>query len=240
VPLPIDVYLATLRREGDALAAAASTTGLDARVPACPDWNVADLVWHAGEVFHFWAWVARELPADPGAGYPAPTRPDGGELIAWYRGELDDLEETLRSADPTTPCWTWAGPQPIAWLVRRMAQETAVHRWDAEAAAGTPAPVDAALAVDGVDEFLEFFRGDTPALAGTVHLHATDIDGEWLVSLAAGTMTVERGHAKGDAAIRGPASDLLLLLWRRTPLSRLEVFGDATLAERFVAEPDLD
>ena len=120
-----------------------------------------------------------------------------------------------------------------------MSQETAVHRWDAQVAAGAAEPIEAGLAVDGVDEFLEFFRAETTALTGTVHLHATDAEGEWLIALADGAITVERGHAKGDAAVRGAASDLLLLLWRRVPLDGLEVFGDAALARAFVAEPDL-
>ncbi len=39
-------------------------------------------------------------------------------------------------------------------------------------------------------------------------------------------MVVEPGHAKGDAAVRGPAADLLLWLWGRRPLDGFEVFGD--------------
>ena len=239
MPLPIDVYLDTLRREGDALLASASETPPGTAVPSCPDWSVADLVWHTGEVHHFWARIAEDRPDDPRT-VAEPPRPPDDQVREWAAAELDELERVLRTTDPVAPCWTWAGPQSVSWIVRRMAQETAVHRWDAEAAAGTPASIDPALAIDGIEEFFEFFRGDTTSLAGTVHLHATDIDGEWLIALADGKIAVERGHAKGDTAIRGTASDLLLALWRRTPLGRLEVFGDAELAQRFVDEPTLD
>lgn len=44
-------------------------------------------------------------------------------------------------------------------------------------------------------------------------------------------VTVERTHGKGDVAVRGPASDLALLVLGRIPISRLEVFGDPSLVE---------
>ena len=64
---------------------------------------------------------------------------------------------------------------------------------------------------------------------GTVHLHCTDVDGEWLVARRDGEVTVTAEHAKGDVAARGSASDLLLFLWGRVPADALEVFGDADL-----------
>ncbi|MGH9231596.1 MAG: maleylpyruvate isomerase family mycothiol-dependent enzyme, partial [Acidimicrobiales bacterium] len=71
----------------------------------------------------------------------------------------------------------------------------------------------------------------------TLHLHATDVggaeagEGEWLVTLDPAGMTVEHRHARGDVAVRGTASDLLLLLWNRVGADRCEVFGDADLLE---------
>ena len=239
MPLPIDQYLRALRREGDALAAAAERSGLTASVEPCPGWTVADLLWHTGEVHHSWRTVAADRPSEMPA-YEPPPRPPDDQLLDWYRGEIDALEAVLRDADPSAPCWTWTSQHDVAWIQRRMAQETAVHRWDAEAAAGDPQPIDTSLAIDGIDEFLQFFRGAETSLDGTVHLHATDAEGEWLVRLAGGQVAVEQGHAKGDAAIRGAASDLLLVLWRRRSLDALEVFGDAALAQAFVDEPALD
>ena len=41
-------------------------------------------------------------------------------------------------------------------------------------------------------------------------------------------ISFEHGHAKGDVALRGTASDLLLWAWNRVPVDdRFEVFGDA-------------
>ena len=50
---------------------------------------------------------------------------------------------------------------------------------------------------------------------------------------------VTREHAKGDCALRGAASDLLLVLWRRRPMSTIDVVGDADVAARFLAWPAL-
>jgi hypothetical protein len=93
--------------------------------------------------------------------------------------------------------------------------------------------LDPEMAVDGVDELLELFAPRLPAerFAGTepvsIHLHATDTEGEWLVRLGPDGVTYEHGHAKGDVAVRGPAADLLLWSWNRAPVDeRFEVFGD--------------
>jgi len=75
----------------------------------------------------------------------------------------------------------------------------------------------------------------------TMHLHATDVaesaagEGEWLVTLGPEGLTVDHKHAKGDVAVRGTASDLLLLLWNRVSADRCEVFGDAALLEQWRA-----
>jgi hypothetical protein len=102
-------------------------------------------------------------------------------------------------------------------------------------------PVDAALASDGIDEFLSFFlntrRG---AVSGSVHIHCTDVAGEWTIRESADGFDVTREHAKGDCAIRGTAHDILMALWRRGPLSACDVVGDAAVAERFVGASSLD
>lgn len=224
-------YLDVIAREGDALAVAAEAAGHDAPVPGCPGWTVADLVWHTGEVLWFWAEVVEHRWADPSP-YEEPERPaDPGALVAWYRDAVERVGLVLAGADPATPVWSWATDDATAaWVRRRVAQELAVHRWDAQSAtAAGSEPIDAELAADGIDELLEFFGGDGP-LDRSVHLHCTDTEGEWLVTADG----VTREHAKGDAAVRGPASDLLLALWRRRPLEGLEVLGDVAVAQQLL------
>jgi uncharacterized protein (TIGR03083 family) len=140
--------------------------------------------------------------------------------------------------------WNFSGTAlTAAFWTRRQALETAVHRWDGEAAVGPPAAIEPALAVEGIDEIFAVFAplrraGAEPLeLGGSVHLHATDAEGEWTISAPDGELTVERGHAKGDVAVRGPASALYLMLWRRIPPSDAELtrFGDEALLDRWLA-----
>ena len=233
-------YLEYLRRDGDALAAAAEKD-LTAHVPSCPEWNMADLVRHTSQVHRHRIALARlggtEFPKDLKR-EPGPESVE--ELLDWYRTGLDELVEALREAGPDAPTWTWTGENKVRFWFRRMAQETAVHRWDAENAVGDAQPIDPELASDGVDEFLDAFipGEDLPweGRAGTIHLHCTDVDGEWTVTLENGKVpTYAVGHAKGDAAVRAPADDLLMFVWRRIGTSEVEVLGDVALVDEFWA-----
>jgi uncharacterized protein (TIGR03083 family) len=242
--------LACLRTDGDGLIAAAERAGLDAPVPWCPGWHVRDLLYHVGEVWHFWAFVVDEGVTDRAQfeRYDEPSVPADADLVAWARDRRAHVWRALGWGTPDQPLWTWAKtPGSVAWVRRRMAQETAVHRWDAEAASGAAWGIDPLLAADGIDEFLQWFTAD-PApdaspVGGTVHLHCTDEGlpahaGEWIVhELTPDGARFDRVHAKGDAAVRGRANDLLLWLWRRP--ATVDVLGDVAVAERFVARERL-
>lgn len=236
--------LEVIEREGASLLAAARRGPLDAPVPGCPGWTSADLVWHIGEVHDFWGTVVRDRLQDPPV-YVQPARPADEDLIGFAGGRLQALVAALQDTDPAVPVWTWASQKDVGFVFRRMAHETAVHRWDAEGAAGGATPIDPALASDGIDEFLEHFTADViagePSLPGSVHLHCTDVSGEWLVRPGAdGQLVTTREHAKGDAAMRGGAHDLLMVLWRRSPLSAIEVIGAAEVADQLVRRTNLD
>jgi hypothetical protein len=61
------------------------------------------------------------------------------------------------------------------------------------------------------------------------------VAGEWIVHEDDdGALQLERRHEKGDAALRGSASDLLLALWRRIALDALDVVGDGAVAQRLI------
>lgn len=237
-------YLDSLR--GDAADLLTAATGhLGAEVPTCPGWTVRRLVGHVGRTYRWTAgWVAN------GASPEVPRPPEGDAVIDWTRAGLAELLAALAEAgdDPDSPVKTWAGDQPPIFWPRRMAIETAVHRWDAQAAVGEGRPIGTDLALDAVDEMFEVilpWRGTgelgTENEGKTMHLHATDVtgsaagEGEWLVTLGVAGLTVDHTHAKGDVAVRGTASDLLLLLWNRVPAGRCEVFGDADLLEQWRA-----
>jgi uncharacterized protein (TIGR03083 family) len=214
-------------------------------VAACPGWDLSDLTWHVGEVWDFWARVVEERITDPEGvrALPEAERPDAHELLEWVTAAHTAIYTALIDGRTQREVWTWTGAnRDIEWVRRRMAQETAVHRWDAAHAVGQPDDLDALVASDGIDEFLTYFAntdgansdgGAAASLGGTVHLHCTDTKGEWFVSkLDADGIDFTREHTKGDAAIRGRASDLLLWLWRRNARP-VDIVGDAALATRF-------
>ncbi len=234
-------YIAALRRDSIAFVESCEQAGMGAAVPSCPDWTVSDLLWHLTEVQHFWRTIVAS-GRDTWEGYEQPPRPDDQALAAVFRGGLSDIVGALAAVDPAQANWTWSSDHTAAFVIRRMAHEASVHRWDADAAAGMPVAVEARLASDGIDEFLQHFldwNADAP-VGGSVHLHCTDVDGEWTVREGDGAYVVTREHAKGDCALRGAASDLLLALWRRVPLGAIDVVGDAEVAARFVAATRLE
>jgi len=175
---------------------------------------------------------------------PKPPAPDG--LPDWFEAGIGPLVSTLRDAEADAVVWNWSpGPQVGSFWVRRMAQETTVHRWDAESAHGVQRPIPTDLAVDGIDEIIrvglaaDVIENKEATLGGTLHLHATDADCERMVEVEGGQVRVTDEHGKGDAAVRGTASDLLLFLWGRTPAAPLEVFGDQAVVDNWPKVTDL-
>jgi uncharacterized protein (TIGR03083 family) len=239
-------YITHLRADGVLLAGAADGN-LDRPVPSCPEWRVADLLRHVGGVHAFWGQIVEhchQSPADVNEGVI--RVPGDSGLIEWYRNGVERLAAQLESGEPSACIWTWTVNEgdDVAWVQRRMAQETAVHRWDAEDAAGATTAIAPELAVDGIDEFFDVFLANdhTRSLAngGTVHIHCTDQPGEWVATMNGGEVAIAREHSKGDAAIRGTASDLLLTLWRRIPPAQVEMFGDEATLRRFLDIVELD
>lgn len=226
-------YLDAVVRDSAALAAAARA-GLEPSIDHCPGWTVQSVVEHLGMI-HRWVEQMVRTRASERLRRQDMTPPpiDGAVLVEWFEEGVGRLIDTLGSVEPDEPVWNWSlRPHVAGFWPRRMAHETAVHRWDSERGSGREQPIDGALAVDGIDEVFDTIAprmiddGAPLELGGTLHLHCTDRDGEWLVAAAAdGGLDVRREHAKGDCAVRGTASDLLLLLLNRPTRDRVEVFG---------------
>ena len=235
-------FLAAIRRDCDRFYATAETVDPSLPVPSCPDWTIADLVWHLGEVHWFWGTDVELRPSAPDEiEKMKPERPATyADIVTWGRAQADRMIELLDATPNDVPVWTWAlneSDHNVGFVRRHQVQEAAVHRWDIEqAAAGRPQPIEPDVASDSIDEMLAItlpwgVRPDKP-LGGSVHLHCTDTDGEWFVHADG---RVERVHEKGDVAIRGTASDVLLALYTRVPLGDVEIVGDQALAEELLA-----
>jgi uncharacterized protein (TIGR03083 family) len=233
-----------------ALRVAAAEVALDSLVPGCPDWSVRDLVVHLGEVQRTWAYIVAAGPSDePPDEDEVPGVEPGEDLLAWSAESTGELVRALAAAGPDQGCWTWwaqagsAAPGTAGSVARHQVQEAAVHAFDAQEAAGHGEPLPAAVAADGVGEFLTVglaSLGPWPHEPGQVALDPADA-ATWVVDLDAdGATTLPPGTAavKPGAWLRGPASDLVLTLYGRNAPGDVEIDGDSELAEQLLEWPD--
>ena len=218
-------HIAWIERESAAFTATIAGDRLDLGVRTCPAWSLRQLVWHLGRVQEFWTRaIARGTDVMPEfeEGRPGPEGAD--ELAAWMRARTDALVEILRTTPPDAPAWTWWRDEHTAGAIgRHQAQEAAVHRYDAQTALGPPAPLDARLADDGVDEFLWIarqLRGSTP-----IAFRTTDTNHDFSAAEAGVEPVV---------TVAAPASDLVLLLYGRIPLDAVIVTGDRRALDTFL------
>jgi uncharacterized protein (TIGR03083 family) len=237
-----EFWLDAMRREGAAFRAAVTAADPAQPVPSCPDWTVQDLVSHLGTVYRGQhARLIRGVDTKPTEPFPATPGLTGDELLRWWDESFALMYDTLAGTDPDAVAWNWSvKPSKAAFWHRRMAHETAMHRWDAQVAIGLAEPVETDLAVDGVDEVLDTFlpagRQAQPAEhPGVVRLHANDADVTWAVRIRPNGVSVLdidswfHSEPEAQAAAIGAASDLDLALWGRVQLSVLTLQGDVGL-----------
>jgi uncharacterized protein (TIGR03083 family) len=265
-------YLDHFRRNRAAILDAAAR-GFDPPIKGCPGWDVAGLTGHMGRVYTFWLKWVRERPrgssreafseiaADrdarlPGytawdqAGFPKTSRPDG--IVPFARHAGDELDSSLADLKPEETVWTFVPPhQTGAFVFRRLAMETTIHRWDAEEAHGIARPIDETLARDGIDEMLMMFREDPGYEDNTDRRHGQKIllredpkpdrqpvsspdqpvrDRRWLVSFDSSGITTSAGEGPADATVSGTASDLWLFIMGRRSPEEMHIEGDKHLA----------
>jgi uncharacterized protein (TIGR03083 family) len=216
-----------------------ASADLDARVPTTPEWTVRDLAHHIGTVQWYWFENVRAKNPVERSGGSLTSLPVDNDLIAWLGWCTYSLLRALRDAGPDSPCWAWWGdptPHTAGAVARHQAQESAVHRWDAEGAVGSPAPLSQELATDGVPEFIEVMVGpDVVALRGPVTLHTIDTGRRWTVGPdASGAGALQAATAE----LHATASDLVLMLYRRLPVPDTDVEGDPMLVASLLALAD--
>jgi uncharacterized protein (TIGR03083 family) len=239
--MEVSEHIEAVREQGALMAAAIGAAGPDDPVPSCPEWVVRDLVQHQGTV-HRWAtaFVSGGL-TDPGAvnfEELAASFPGDDGMRAWFTDGLAALVGALVSAPPYLECFTFmAAPSPLAFWARRQAHETAIHRVDAELAAGMePAACQPTFAVDGIDEFLTGFLARRKPEVETVTafgVRCSDVDAEWLARIGPDGVTIERAGG-GDCTASGPASDLFYTLWNRQAPVGITVEGDDAVLRAFL------
>lgn len=203
----------------------------DAVIAACPGWTVRDAVVHTGEVYsHKVACMrnGRQPSTDEWDHGPG----EGDDLRTWFTHRTDELMSELEQRGPEAPAYTWYEPlQTTAFWFRRMAHETVVHRVDVESAFDMVSAVDDDLAVDGIDEVLDWFLdyqaeevGPEGPGRGTVTVRTGDHI--WRVTLTPDDVQLVRDPGPADAVVSGEPSELLLWLWGRRPEAAVTVEGD--------------
>ena len=243
-------FLECLSADYGDLRDAATAVELTATVPSCPGWTVADLVYHLAEVYLHKVTLMRtgEVPQEwPPSGLTAEA-----PLAALGRA-YGALRAEFRTRGPGLPALTWYDPdQTVAFWIRRMAQETVIHRIDAELAAGLPVtPVPADLAVDGVDEVLkrmlaygsvawpeEFAEMEGEHLAargrpGRDHGRGRPdgLDGPPVAAPGAGGRRRHRTTGRHSRVlVEGSPGDLLRWLWGRAGDDAVRLTGDPAWA----------
>jgi uncharacterized protein (TIGR03083 family) len=225
-----------VRREGEGIATAAGM-GVDADVPTCTEWDLAALVRHVSKVYAY----ATKIVASRATQQPE-SRPDlpDGEPLEVFANLLDELVAALSDCDAETPVWNWADGSPDMGLfwARRMAHESSVHRYDAQAAHGVVQPIDAELAGDGLDELVDvlvpriYTRDDITGPTGTVTLQSSD-NGDWLLELRPDGVQRLDVLSEPQVTVSGTTSTLLLATYSRIPWTSLKVEGDAELLARW-------
>jgi uncharacterized protein (TIGR03083 family) len=237
-----------LRVQTGAFADAVDGADPDTCVPTCPQWLLRDLVAHIGQADRWAAGLVRTRAAAP---IPDPRDADPGapqEWSGWLRDGAAELVGAVQNADAETMVWTFMGPRPAVFWLRRMLHDTSVHHADAALTVGTPFEITPDLAADAISEGLEMLSAPgaqtlKPALAElngqgqTLQLRPEDRSrAGWLITRTPGGVTWDRSTADGDVVVTGAVADLLLVFTRRLPADdhRVKITGDRPLLDHWL------
>ncbi|MEU0533973.1 maleylpyruvate isomerase family mycothiol-dependent enzyme [Amycolatopsis tolypomycina] len=212
-------------------------------VPTCPEWPLRTLTGHIGQAHRWAASIVRDGPSP----VPDPFDADPGapeKWSAWLREGAEELEAAVRAAGDT-PVWTFFGPQPARFWLRRMLHDTVVHHADAALTTSRAFTVAPDVAADAISEWLEVLSDPTtatlnPAFAElrgtgqTLLLDPGNAEG-WLITRSPDGVRWTRATKPADVTLTGPVQDLLLVFSRRRPAQSVAVTGDEALAAHWLA-----
>lgn len=229
-----------IRAEAQRFADVLATADPQARVPTCPDWTAADLLWHLTDVHLFWGGVlsrAALTEADlEGIEAAKPPRPETTDAMLPIRERATaELTDQLDRLPDDEPRWSWWEAEQTVGFTRRMqTHEATIHRVDAELTAGLPvSPISTEVAAAGVDHCVDVMWGWLPDWAtyrpqALTRLVATDTGQEWLVEVGRWTGTgpesgrefdeiraARAGEGEPVATVSGTATALDLWCWGR-------------------------
>jgi uncharacterized protein (TIGR03083 family) len=230
-------YLVHLNADYQLLAAAIPDAPVD--VPSCPGWSTNDLAKHMAQVYLHQAFVVEtgNTPEQKEHLSRYPRTDDYLEFMGWG---FEAITKALDINRPERPTWSWHHSDfSVDFWFRRMAHETVIHRIDAELAISSVTPIDESLALDGVDEVLDFLPllGSWPEAPnvdfGIVSIVASTAAGTkvWDLSFTDKAATVSAAAEPNETArlvISGDAEAMDLYLWGRIDSSdpRISLTGE--------------
>ncbi|MGW3342040.1 maleylpyruvate isomerase family mycothiol-dependent enzyme [Nonomuraea rubra] len=232
-----------LREQTEVFAAAAAGGDPEAVVPTCPEWRLRTLVAHIGQASRWGAELVRTgLPVP----VPDPARTDPGspgEWGGWLRAGAEELAEAVRKVGEDTEVWSFVGPVPAAFWLRRMFCEAAVHGYDAALTTGAAYEIAGDLAADVITEGMELmahpraetFKPELALMRGAgerLAFRPHGMDG-WVISRLPEGLRWERGNGPGDVVVTGTVTEIMLVLSRRIPPA--SVTGNRALLEHWLA-----
>ena len=255
-------HLAHIRSESQRLADVLAAVDPLARVPTCPDWAAADLLWHLTEVHDHWTTIVRDRLDDPDpAEAVKPDRPATvADLLRLREATTAALLDVLADTPDDVAVWTWAArpaDRNVGFVRRFQVHEALMHRIDAELTAGSvPSPIDPQVATDGVDVVLDFTHSWRPGWAtwepsgSTGRLRTTDTGRSWIVQVGTFSGTAPDGSWScdhepalallddGEPAfeVSAPAADLDAWLWNRPGFGQVHVEGSQQAFEQLRAK----
>ncbi len=220
-----------------------SGADLTVPLPTCPGWNVSQLLPHV-DGGQRWA---RDIVATRASQPPSDiafrdlsdvTDEDPDSLSESLTEVAVELAATLAQAGPDAQMWCPVDGGGAAFYARRFAFETAIHRADAALALGAQFDLSPEVAADALDEWMELgclpvhfemhpWMRELLAPGRTIGLHAIDIDAHWLLDLTGDVIAWRRADETSAVAVKAPVTDLLLMVYRRRPVSGLRIIGDA-------------
>ncbi|MDT4999372.1 MAG: hypothetical protein QOK12_1477 [Mycobacterium sp.] len=158
--LDFDRHRAEITTQASLLAGHLDDADVTVPVPSCPGWNVSQLCRHVDGGLRW----ANEIVATRAAEPPPQealrdlsdaTNADAAGIAVALREAAAALSATLHGAGPGAQMWCPVPGGGAAFYARRFAHEIAIHRADAALAMGIPFELDADVACDGVEEWLE-------------------------------------------------------------------------------------
>jgi uncharacterized protein (TIGR03083 family) len=208
-------------------------------VPSCPGWTTNDLAKHMGHVYLGQAYVVETgVKAEAKEHLTPYARTD--DVLEFMGWGFAAIIKALDLARPERKTWSWHhSDNTVDFWFRRMAHETVIHRIDAELACDSVTTIPEDLALDGVDEVLDFLPllgswESAPNQAfGIVSICALGSKQatHWDIEFTADYATVTNAESVNPLArltISGTPEAMDLYLWGRinSSDSRVTITGD--------------